>query len=46
MSMSDNNFVLCKSSFSYIRDLGRIRSYLDHDTAVIIASSPIHSRLD
>ena len=38
MSVSDHISAICKSYFSHIRDLRRIRSYLDHNTAVTNAT--------
>jgi hypothetical protein len=43
--MSDHNSVLSNSSFT-LPDLRRIRSCLNHNTAVIIATSLNHFRLD
>ena len=46
MSMSDHISTLSKISLSQIRDIRRIRSSLDHNTARTIVTSLIHSRLD
>ena len=46
MSMSDHISTLSKISLSQIRDIRRIRSNLDHNTARTIVTSLIHSRLD
>ena len=46
MSMSNHISTISKTCFSHIRDLRRIRSTLDLNTAKAIATSLIHSRLD
>ena len=37
---------VCRSSFFFIRQLRQLRSTLDYDSAVILANSIIHSKLD
>ena len=37
---------MCRSSFLCIRQLRQIRSSLDFDTAIIVANSIVHSKLD
>jgi len=44
--MRKHIFSLSKSCFYHIRDLRRIRSTLDFDTARTIATSLVHSKLD
>ena len=46
LSMSDHISSVSKSCFSSIRDLRRIRNTLDYTTALTIATSLIHSKLD
>ena len=46
LSMSDHISYISKSCFSLVRDLRRIRYTLDLNTAKLIATSLVHSRLD
>src|SRR5258706_511679 len=46
LSMTDHISYISKSCFSLVRDLRRIRSTLDINTAKTIATSLVHSRLD
>ena len=46
LSFSGQISSLSRSCFSHIRDLRRIRNYLDHSTARTIATSIVHSKLD
>src|SRR5258706_110008 len=46
LSMSDHISYISKSCFSLVRDLRRIRCTLDLNTAKLIATSLVHSRLD
>lgn len=46
LSFSDQISSLSRICFSHIRDLRRIRPVLDHKTAITIATSIVHSKLD
>jgi hypothetical protein len=43
MSIFDHTSVLCKYSFSHIRNIRRTRNCFDHNIVVSIAASLIHS---
>ena len=46
LSLSNHISAISKSCFSHIRDLRRVRSTLDYNTAKTVATSLIHSRVD
>ncbi len=46
LTLSDQISALTKTCFYHIRDLRRVRKSLDHNTARLIATAIIHSKLD
>ena len=46
LSFSEHMSAVSKSCFQHIRDLRRIRSSVDYTTALTIAASHIHTKLD
>jgi len=46
LTYHDQISAVSKTCFYHIRDLRRIRPFLDHSTAAVIATSLVHSKLD
>ena len=46
LTFSDQVYSVSRACFYHIRDLRRIRTFLDSDTARTIGTSLVHSRLD
>ena len=46
MSMSSQISSICQTSFFHLRNIGKIRSYIDEDTAKVLVSSFVMSHLD
>lgn len=46
LSLKSQISKVCQTSFLYIRQLRRVRPFLDHDSAVLLANALVSSRLD